>query len=148
MARRIFLRQITVLLSAIIAIGAVALGAGLAVGQHGEAPSVRLVIDYGSGVEKHFTRIAHRPGITVFEAMRAARELPEPLGLRFEHTGSGERVFVRSIDGLANQGAGENHRNWTYEVNGEGARVGCGARTLARGDVVRWRFGPYNMGDD
>ncbi len=148
MARRIFLRQFKML--ALAAVALVALGSVLvfrASAQDDEPAFVRLVVEYGSGVEKHFNEIAHEDGLTVFGAMRVASALPEPLALGFEHRGRGETVFVRSIDGLANEGGNRGDRNWTYLVNGERASRSCGVEQLEAGDVVRWRYAPYNMGE-
>ena len=106
--------------------------------QDDEAKTIRMVIDYGDGVEAHFKGIAWRKGMTVFDAMLAAKSRRR--GLTFEHTGRGETAFIRSIDGLPNEGGGSGKRNWVYRVNGETARRGCGAQTLEPSDTVIWAF--------
>lgn len=98
-------------------------------------PVVRLTIDYGDGVEKHFTRIAWRDGMTVFDVLVEAKK--HPRGIRFEHRGQGETVFVMQIDDLKNQGQG---RNWTYQVNDKAGMVSCGIQRVAKDDRILWKF--------
>src|SRR6186997_2716615 len=57
-----------------------------------ETAQVTVVIDYGDGVEKHFTRIAWKDGLTILEAMRAAQG--HPRGIRFEFKGNGASAFL------------------------------------------------------
>lgn len=116
-----------------------------ATGQDGVAASratptaqavVELVIDYGDGVEKRFTQLAHRPEITVFDLLLLAAR--HPRGVRVEHRGKGETAFVTQIDELRNEGRG---RNWTYRVNGQRADRSAGIFSLSPGDKVVWTFG-------
>ncbi len=97
--------------------------------------AVELVIDFGDGVEKRFSRLAHRPGITVLDALQLAAS--HPRGVRFEHRGKGETAFVTRIDDLSNEGRG---RNWTYRVNGQRADRSAGVWILSAGDKVVWTF--------
>ena len=115
--------------------------------QEANPATVRLVIDYGSGVEKHWTQIKWAEGLMALDAMEQAKELPEPLGLDFDVRGKDEMAFIRSIDGLDNEGSGGGKRNWVFRVNGELATQSCGAIVLESGDVVRWTFAAYNMDD-
>ena len=103
-----------------------------------KAKTVRLAIDYGDGVEKHFTSIGWKDKMTVLDAMLAARR--HPRGIRFEFKGQGPTGFLTSIDGLENEGRG---RNWTYRVNGKLADESFAVRVLKPRDVVLWRFGKY-----
>lgn len=106
--------------------------------------AVSLVVDYGDGVEKHFTRLTHAEGMTVFAVLKAASG--HPRGITLDATGSGETAFVRGIDGLANEGGGGSKHNWQFEVNGEFAKRGSGVYVLSPGDRVRWFFGPWKGG--
>jgi hypothetical protein len=103
-----------------------------------ESQTVSVVIDYGDGVQKHFTALAWKDGMTVLDAMQAARE--HPRGIALESRGSGTRTMLTRIDDLANEGAG---RNWIYRVNGKLADRGIGAYKLKLGDTVLWRFEKY-----
>lgn len=103
-----------------------------------ETKSVRLVVDYGDGVEKHFTSLPWKAGLTVLDALHAASR--HPRGLKFQHRGAGATAFVSQIDDVANEGRG---RNWVYRVNGKLGDRSCALAELAAGDVVLWRFGTY-----
>ena len=113
-----------------------------------EAPSkrVRLVVDYGDGVEKHFTRIAWKQGLTILDAMNAAAR--HPRGLKFTRRGSGRTAFLVGIDGLKNEGARGGGRNWQYWVNGDYGREGFGVKKLRPSDVTVWKFKKYDPRDE
>lgn len=100
--------------------------------------TVELVIDYGDGVQKRFTRIAHVPQMTVLDLLQAAAK--HPRGIKFEHRGKGETGFLTRIDELTNEGRG---RNWVYRVNDKLGERSFAAETLKAGDVVSWTFGTY-----
>jgi Domain of unknown function (DUF4430) len=100
------------------------------------APSVRLTIDYGDGVQKSFAALAWKDKLTVFDALQLAAE--HPRGIRVSHTGSGETTFITAIDDLANEGQGAS--NWRYTVNDKPARYSAGVAELKPGDSVVWRF--------
>lgn len=106
--------------------------------------TVRLVIDYGEGVEKHYSALPHRPGMTVADLLKDASALPPPRGLAFDASGSGERFFVKAIDGLANEGAGKTARNWIYALDGEMGKVSAGVAKVDAGAKVHWRFRAYD----
>ncbi len=99
---------------------------------------VRLVIDFGDGVEKHFTMIEHKPGLTAMDALLAAKA--NARGIRLEHSGKGETAFVSAIDDLKNQGSGKDRKNWQFFVNDVFATQGPGATALKAGDTVKWVY--------
>jgi hypothetical protein len=103
-----------------------------------QTKKVAVVIDYGDGVEKHFTAIEWKEGLTVLDAMRAAQS--HKRGIRFEQRGSGDTALLTKIDDLANEGRG---RNWIYRVNGKLGDTSFGARKLEAGDSVLWKFEEY-----
>lgn len=107
--------------------------------------TVRLVIDYGEGVEIHYTAIPHHPGMTLEQAMHAAKEMTGPRALRFESKGAGERAFLVSIDGLANEGAGRDRRNWLYWINDRPGERSFALAALEPGDTAAWRFASYAL---
>ena len=100
--------------------------------------TVRLVIDYNDGVEKHFTAIVWKSGMTVMDVMLAAKK--HPRGITFEHTGKGATALLTKIDDVENEGRG---RNWLYRVNGELADRSLGIFELHAGDTVLWKFDKY-----
>lgn len=108
-----------------------------------ESAVVRVEIDYGDGVEKHFTAIPWKAEMTVLDAMAAAKASPH--GITFVSTGSGETTFISQIDDLKNEGARGGKRNWTFEVNGKLANRSAGVYGLKSADRVRWSYSPRKM---
>ena len=100
--------------------------------------TVRLVVDYHDGVEKHFTDISWKKGITVFDLLQLAKNHPH--GIAFRSTGSGATLFVTSIDGLNNQGGGPQDKNWIYSINGKKGTRSCAVQDLKAGDIVQWTY--------
>ena len=101
--------------------------------------SIRLVIDYGDGVEKHFTRLRWREGLRVVDLMEEASR--HPRGIQLEMRGRRATSFLVSIDGIKNEGL--RGRNWTYRRNGKLGDRGIGTQPVTRGDTILWRFETY-----
>ena len=99
---------------------------------------VKVVVDYGDGVQKHFTSIPWKEEMTVFTALEAAGK--HSRGVKITHQGKGETVLVTAIDDLKNEGRG---RNWLYEVNGKLGDRSSAVMPLKAGDSVLWRFRKY-----
>jgi Domain of unknown function (DUF4430) len=106
-----------------------------------QAQAIELVIDYGDGSEKHFTGIAWKDSMTVFDVLRTAEKRPH--GISVTSRGSGETLIVSKIDDLANQGGGKTDKNWIFHVNGQMGDESAGIATVRPGDRVLWKFGPY-----
>jgi len=102
------------------------------------AKVVRLIVDYGDGVEKHFTKLPYRAGMSVGDALQLARN--HRRGIQVTLRGSGSTAFLSAIDGLSNEGNG---KNWTYHVNGKMPDHSFAVHKIAAGDVILWRFGKY-----
>lgn len=100
--------------------------------------TVRVIVDFGDGMQKHYTAIPWKKGMTALDAMVAAREHAH--GTAFSHRGEGETAFLDEIDGVKNQGAAGDGRNWQYWVNTEFGDRSFGVAGLAPGDVLLWRF--------
>ena len=96
------------------------------------------MIDYGDGSEKHFTAIAWKEGMTVFDAMQAADQ--HPRGIDLAYRGKGATALLERIDDLENEGAG---RNWIFRVNGKLADRGMGVYELKSRDAILWKFEKY-----
>jgi len=107
------------------------------------ATTIRLVIDYKDGVEKHFTAIPWKAGMTVLDAMEAAKASPH--GITYGTTGSGETTFISQIDDLKNEGSRGGKRNWTYQVNDKLADRSAAVYGLKAGDRVCWSFSTRKM---
>ncbi len=105
------------------------------------AKTVRLVIDYGDGVEKHFTRIAWKPKMTVLDAVELASRVKH--GIKVKYRGRGETAFLMKIDDLQNEGGSRDSRSWLFSVNGKPAMKSFGIYGLEQGDRIVWKFGPY-----
>lgn len=104
-----------------------------------QAQHVELTIDYGDGVEKRFQALPFKPGLTILGLMDAASQ--HPRGIKFEYRGQGETAFLKSIDGVANEGRG---RNWIFRVNDKLGETSFAVQALRAGDKVAWRFGKYD----
>jgi hypothetical protein len=99
---------------------------------------VKMIIDYGDGVQKHFTVLSWKKGMTGLDALNQAKQ--HPRGIRFNYRGKGARGFLTAIDGLKNEGSG---KNWIYRVNGKLGDRSFAIQPLNRGDVTLWKFGQY-----
>lgn len=101
-------------------------------------PTVKLIIDYRDGVQKHFTALPWKAGMTVLDALQAAGR--HPRGIKIGLRGKGATAFVTQIDDVENEGRGQ---NWVFRVNGELARKSCGALEVKAADTILWTFGEY-----
>jgi len=120
-------------------------GAGLAVAPKKEQPApktIRLIVDYGDGVEKHFTAIAHKKEMTVLDALNAAKASPH--GITFDSKGRGQYTLVTKIDDLKNAGGGQGQRNWLCWVNDKPLEKSIAITELKLDDVVRWKFALFD----
>lgn len=119
---------------------AAAASAGLARAQEPARPAaangtVHLVIDYGDGVQKHFTALEWHAGMTVLDALESAQR--HPRGIKFAYRGQAVTAFLTRIDDLENQGRG---RNWIFHVNDVAADSSFATFALKAGDMVLWKF--------
>jgi hypothetical protein len=126
----------------------IALAAALAAAQEPQSdalatrqPVARLIVDYGDGVEKHFTRLPCRDGETVFGLMEAA--MRHQRGIKVKYRGKGATMLVEEIDELQSQAAGAGSRNWIYRINGQVGRRSAGVSQVKAGDTVLWSFETY-----
>ncbi|HEV3417811.1 MAG TPA: DUF4430 domain-containing protein [Pirellulales bacterium] len=102
---------------------------------------VDLVIDYGDGAQKRFTAIAWREGMTVFDALEAAKAHPH--GIAFSIRGAGEQALLTKIDDLENQKGAAGAKDWIFYVNDHLADKSLGATIVKSGDTILWKFEPY-----
>jgi Domain of unknown function (DUF4430) len=102
------------------------------------AKTVRLTVDYGDGVQKHFTGLVWKEGATVYDVLQSAAK--HPRGIKVSHQGAGATTLITAIDDLKNEGRG---RNWLFEVNDKLGEKSCALVELKPGDAVLWRFATY-----
>jgi Domain of unknown function (DUF4430) len=100
--------------------------------------TVRLVVDYGDGVQVHFNSLPWREGMTALDALSAASTHRH--GIPFAHKGSLSTAMVTKIGDLKNEGDG---RNWLYSVNDKQGEVSAGIHKLKSNDAVLWKFEVY-----
>jgi hypothetical protein len=103
--------------------------------------TVRLVIDYGDGVEKRFNSLPWHEGITVLDVMQAARQ--QPHGITISVRGSGETALLTKLDDVANEEGGVGARNWIFYVNDRMADRSLGATPVKSSDTILWKFERY-----
>ena len=111
------------------------------------ARQVTLVMDYGEGVEKRWKALPWIEEMTVEGALKHAAGLEGPRALQIQASGQGERFFVKSLDGLANEGAGKNARNWIFFVNGEMGKASAGVAAVNAGDTIEWRYTSHDWSE-
>ncbi len=99
------------------------------------AQTIKLIVDYDDGVEKRFTRIRWKEGMTVLSAIQTAQK--HPRGIRVKYRGKGATAFLYELDGLANEAGG---RGWLFRVNGKLADRSFALVSLKAGDTVLWEF--------
>jgi hypothetical protein len=135
------LRASTVILLAAICAVSAASAAGADRRAQPQTKTVRLAIDFGDGAEKVFAAVPWTSGQTVMDALAWADK--HPRGIDLKTSGSGLSAFVRSIDGLENEGGGATARNWLFRLNDKLSNVGAGTCEVQAGDEIRWKFGVY-----
>lgn len=105
---------------------------------HTTGKTVRLIVDYGDGLEKRFNTLTWQEGMTVQKALVLAASHPQ--GITFSQRGSGEMAFLTAIDGLENQGGGPGAKNWIYRVNGQQANQSFAIHGLQPADFILWTY--------
>jgi Domain of unknown function (DUF4430) len=106
-----------------------------------KAKTVKVVIDYGDGVQKVFPALEWKEGMTALDALDKAKAPAH--GITFKYTGKGDTAFLTQIDDLKNEGGGKDKKNWLFWVNDAMADKSFGAWKLEKGDVVLWKFAVY-----
>jgi hypothetical protein len=102
---------------------------------------VQLVIDYGDGVQKQFTALPWRDGLTVLDVMQAAQQHSH--GITIAVRGSGETALLTKLDDVANEEGAVGARNWIFYVNDHMADRSLGATPIKSGDTILWKFERY-----
>jgi uncharacterized protein DUF4430 len=100
--------------------------------------TVQLVVDYGDGAELRFKALPWKEGMTVLDALNAAKAHRH--GITFVTRGKGSSTLVTKIGDQANEGDG---KNWLYSVNEKRGEVSAGAQKVEPQDTILWRFEVY-----
>ncbi|WP_052380393.1 S-layer homology domain-containing protein [Paenibacillus camerounensis] len=77
--------------------------------------------------------------VTLNEGETAYSLLVRQLGGKVVSGGSGDSVYIKSIDGLAEMDRGKDS-GWMYSVNGSYPKTSAGSYKLSSGDVLAWRY--------
>jgi hypothetical protein len=101
-----------------------------------EGETVSLAIDFGNGAHREFAALPWSEGLTLGKLMHEARDFRP--GIRYTQKGEGEMAFLTSLEGVANDKAGD--RYWFYEVDGERGEVSFDVQPLEAGAKVLWVF--------
>jgi hypothetical protein len=105
--------------------------------------TIQLTVDYADGVQKRFM-LPFRPGMTVFDAMTAAKANPHGLSFdcdaKFPCSAAPANRVLGNIDDVKNQGGGSAAKNWQLWVNGAYADKGFGSCGIKPDDRVLWKF--------
>jgi len=123
----------------VLLVATIAITSSIGIGAEPKPATVQLVVDYGDGVQVHFTALSWRTGMTVLDALTAAQKHAH--GITFSYRGSGSSAMITKIGDLKNEGDG---KNWLYEVNGKPAEISAGILELKAGDAVLWKFQVYD----
>lgn len=97
-----------------------------------------LVLDFGDTEKRKISVEVNSPA-TVLSLLQAGTT---QIGASLEYSGSSETAFVKSINGVANEG--RNGKNWIFKINGELGDCSCGVAGIDDGDEVLWQLGSYN----
>lgn len=100
--------------------------------------TAQLVIDFGGRRKNISVDVPCSANSTVFQILERARNMSD---LEFNVSGSDETTFVRSIDGIENEGAEGD--NWVFRVNDKLGDSSCGVFPVRPGDHVLWALGDY-----
>ncbi len=103
--------------------------------------TVQLVVDYGDGVQKRFTAIPWRDGLTVLDIMQAAEQ--QRHGITIAVRGNGEAALLTKLDDVGNEEGAAGARNWIFYVNDHMADRSLGATPVKSGDTILWKFERY-----
>ena len=113
--------------------------------------TVSITIEAASDSQITFEKVSVGSDATVLDAMEKARadtknsgksesseKTEDQTDLDFSFIGSGETAFLKSINGLENEGAGA--RNWMFKVNNTKGDRSFAAFKIKDGDKIVWQF--------
>ncbi len=102
--------------------------------------AVGLTIEWNRDERLPLFEVPWRPGMTVRELMLDAQKAGK---LTFEEAGEDDAAMLTAISGTKNEGGSTDSFNWTFRVNGTMGDKSFAIYKLQKGDIVSWKFGPY-----
>ena len=97
--------------------------------------TIDLTVEFADGRAPIEVAIPCSDDSTVFSTLERAHRAGD---LELEASGTGERAFVQSIDGVAGDSQQETY--WIFFVNDELGERGSGVADVDPGDRVRWSY--------
>ena len=105
--------------------------------------NVSVTIDFADAPAFVAEAIPIREGATVLDVMNKLKANSDETKFDFEHSGSGETAFLKSINAVENEGAAG--KSWMYKVNDKKADRGFGVFKLSKDDKILWEFKKYEQ---
>lgn len=102
--------------------------------------AVGLTVEWNRDERLPLFEVQWTPGMTVRDLMLDAQKAGE---LTFEESGEDDAAMLTAISGTKNEGGGTDGFNWTFRVNGTMGDKSFAIYELQKGDIVSWKFGPY-----
>lgn len=96
---------------------------------------VSITIQDGKSKSRLTVLVAEKSNLlSIMEAQKIEQKLS------FEVKGEGDMTFVESLNGVKNEGPGDDKHNWLFAVNGRLANQGIGQLQISANDSVTWCF--------
>jgi hypothetical protein len=102
--------------------------------------TVGLTVEWNSDDQLPLFEVKWTPGMTVRDLMLDAQKAGR---ITFEESGEDDAAMLTAISGTKNEGGSTDSFNWTFRVNGKMGDKSFAIYKLQKGDIVIWKFGPY-----
>lgn len=102
--------------------------------------AVGLTVEWNRDERLPLFEVAWSDGMTVRDLMLDAQKAGK---LTFDEAGEGDAAMLTAISGTKNEGGSSDSFNWTFRVNGKMGDKSFAIYKLQKGDIVSWKFGPY-----
>jgi hypothetical protein len=102
--------------------------------------SVGMTVQWSSEEQLPLFEVPWASGMTVRDLLLDAQKSGR---LTFDESGEGDSAMLIGISGTKNEGGRADSYNWTYRVNGAMGDKSFAIYELHKGDIVAWKFGPY-----
>ena len=102
--------------------------------------AVGLTVEWNRDEQLPLFEVQWSPGMTVRDLMLDAQKAGK---LTFEESGEDDAAMLIAIGSTKNEGGSTDSFNWTFRVNGTMGDKSFAIYELQKGDIVSWKFGPY-----